>query len=186
MKHRAWLIVAGVLVLLSAGCALGAPTPTVVAPTATIIPTPTATITPFVAIPTVTPAFYPTPTTDRGELPHAPGALRNANWPVGTMAIATYAARPSVDVDVGVIVLTVPVPEGTTLTFYFAVPPQRGYSGRASFPVSSRIQSLQPGESIRIVGVAAGTVRVPPIEGTYNVVNINGLRFARSGEPLSG
>jgi len=172
-------------VALSAGCASATPTATVEKPpTATAIPT--ATITPAAGPPTATPAFSPTPTPDPKDPPHAPGALRNANWPQGTAAIASYAAKPSVDIDVGAIVLTVPVPEGPTLTFYIAVPPQRGYAGRVSFPVSPRVQSLQPGDAIRIIGVAAGTVRVPPTEGAYNVVNFNGQRFARNNEPLAG
>ena len=173
------------MVLLAAACGNATPTATVEKPpTATAIPT--ATITPVPAPPTATPAVYPTPTPDPKEAPHPPGTLRNASWPQGTAAVATFATRPSVDVDVGAIVLTVPVPEGPTLTFYIAVPPQRGYSGRVSFPVSPRVQALQPGDAIRIVGVAAGTARVPPIEGTYNVVNINGQRFARNNEPLAG
>ncbi len=172
-------------VALFAGCAGAPPTATVaLPPTQTAVPT--ATITPIPAPPTPTPAFYPTPTTDRNESPHSPGTLRNANWPVGTVAVATYATRTSTDVDVGGIVLTVPIPEGATLTFYFAVPPQRGYAGRANFPVSPKVQALQPGDTVRIVGVSAGAIRVPPTEGAYTVVNINGQRLARNGEPLTG
>lgn len=182
------LLIPGLLlvsVALSAACAGATPTATVVAPpTETAVPT--ATITPIPAPPPATPAFYPTPTPDTKEPPHAPGALRNANWPQGTAAVATYAARPSADVDVGAIVLTVPVPEGPTLTFYIAVPPQRGYAGRVNFPVSPRVQALQPGDRVRIVGVSAGAIRVPPTEGTYTVVNINGQRFARNDDPLAG
>jgi hypothetical protein len=172
-------------VALFAGCAGATPTATVIPPP-TLTAVPTATITPIPAPPTPTPAFYPTPTIDRSEPPHAPGALRNANWPQGTVAVATYATRTSTDVDVGAIVLTVPVPEGATLTFYIAVPPQRGYAGRVSFPVSPKVQALQPGNAVRIVGVSAGAVRVPPTEGTYTVVNINGQRLARNNEPLAG
>jgi hypothetical protein len=182
------LLIPGLLfvsVALLAACANATPTATVaLPPTQTAVPT--ATITPIPAPPTATPAFYPTPTIDRNEPPHTPGALRNANWPVGTVAVATYAAQKSPDVDVGGIVLTVPIPEGTTLTFYFAVPPQRGYAGRASFPVSPKVQALQPGDAVRIVGVSAGAVPVPPTEGNYTVVNINGQRLARNGEPLTG
>lgn len=174
-----------VSVALSAACANATPTATVVLPpTQTAVPT--ATITPIPAPPTPTPAFYPTPTTDPNEPPHSPGTLRNANWPIGTVAVATSAAQKSTDVDVGGIVLTVPIPQGTTLTFYFAVPPQRGYAGRANFPVSPKVQALQPGDAVRIVGVSAGAVPVPPTEGNYTVVNINGQRLARNGEPLTG
>ncbi|MHB8647568.1 MAG: hypothetical protein ACYDAR_17445, partial [Thermomicrobiales bacterium] len=81
---------------------------------------------------------------------------------------------------------TVQIPEGATLTLYIAVPPQRGYAGRVSFPVSPRVQALQPGDAIRIVGVTAGVSRVPVTEGTYTVPNINGQRFARNNDPLSG
>ncbi|MDQ2783769.1 MAG: hypothetical protein M3Y58_02065, partial [Chloroflexota bacterium] len=161
------------------------PTATVVLPPTATAP-PTATITPYAGAPRATPAFYPTPTADKNETPKAPGILRNANWPFGTPAVATFAVQPSVDVDVGAIVLTVPVPEGATLTFYIAIPPQRGYAGRVSFPVSPRVQMLQPGDAIRIVGVAAGTVRVPVTEGIYVVPNVNGQRFARNNEPLAG
>jgi hypothetical protein len=172
-------------VALAAGCASATPTATVEKPpTATAIPT--ATITPVAGPPTATPASFPTPTPDPNDPSHTPGTLRNTNWPQGTAAVASYAAKPSVDIDIGAIVLTVPVPEGPTLTFYVAIPPQRGYAARVSFPVSPRVQSLQPGDAIRIVGVAAGTIRVPPTEGTYMVVNINGLRFARNNEPLAG
>ena len=173
------------LASLLIACASAPPTATAIPPpTVTVLPT--ATITPFVGVPRATAAFYPTPTTDRNESPKAPGTLRNMNWPFGTPAIATYAVQPSVDVDIGAVVLTVPVPEGATLTFYIAVPPQRGYAGRVSFPVSSRVQALQPGDAIRIVGVAAGTIRVPVTEGTYVVPNINGQRFARNNDPLAG
>ncbi len=175
----------GMLIASLIACANATPTATAVAPPTAIVP-PTATITPFAGIGAPTPAFYPTPTTDRGESPKAPGTLRDANWPVGTAAVASYAVRPSVDVDIGAIVLTVPIPEGTTLTFYIAVPPQRGYAGRVSVPASPRVQSLQPGDAVRIVGVTAGTVRVPATEGTYTVPNINGQRFARNNEPLAG
>lgn len=182
------LLIPGLLFIvfsLCAACASATPTPTIEKPpTATAIPT--ATITPVAGPATATPAFYPTPTPDPKDPSHAPGALRNVNWPQGTAAVASYATRPSVDVDIGAIVLTVPVPEGATLTFYVAVPPQRGYAARISFPVSPRVQSLQPGEMIRVIGVAAGTVRVPPTEGNYTVVNINGQRFARNNEPLAG
>jgi hypothetical protein len=184
---RRWLV-PGLLSLclaLCVACANATPTATVPPPPTAIVP-PTATITPIAGSPVPTPAFLPTPTPDNQEAPHTPGTLRNANWPFGTPAVATYAARPSVDVDVGVVVLTVPIPEGTTLTFYFAVPPQRGYAGRASFPISTRVQALQPGDAIRIVGIAAGTIKVPPTEGNYSVVNINGLRFARNDAPLAG
>jgi hypothetical protein len=174
-----------VSVALSAACATATPTATVVLPP-TLTAVPTATIKPIPAPPTPTSAFYPTPTIDKNDPPHAPGALRNANWPVGTVAVATYAAQKSADVDVGAIVLTVPIPEGTTLTFFFAVPPQRGYAGRASFPVSPKVQALQPGDAVRIVGVSAGAIRVPPTEGNDTVVNINGQRLARNGEPLTG
>ncbi len=186
MRRAALIALLGMLVSSLIACANATPTATVIAsPTATA-PPPTATITPFAGGPRVTPAVYPTPTTDTKETPKAPGTLRNMNWPFGTPAIATFAVRPSVDVDVGAIVLTVPIPEGTTLTFYIAVPPQRGYAGRVSFPVSPRVQALQPGDAIRIIGVAAGTVRVPVTEGAYTVPNINGQRFARNNEPLVG
>ncbi len=185
MRRAALIALLGMLVSSLIACANATPTATVIAPpTATVLPT--ATITPFVGVPRATPAFYPTPTTDTKESSKAPGTLRNANWPLGTPAVATFAVRPSVDVDVGAIVLTVPVPEGATLTFYIAVPPQRGYAGRVSFPVSPRVQALQPGDAIRIVGVAAGTVRVPVTEGAYAVPNINGQRFARNNDPLAG
>jgi hypothetical protein len=183
--HRIALACMSLLGLTVAACAGAPPTATAVAPpTATALPT--ATITPFVGVARATPAFYPTPTTDLREQPKAPGTLRNSNWPFGTPAVATYAVRPSVDVDIGAVVLTVPVPEGATLTFYIAVPPQRGYAGRVNFPASPRVQALQPGDMIRIVGVAAGTIRVPATEGTYVVPNINGLRFARNNDPLAG
>lgn len=184
---RRTVVVALILMLVVSliACATATPTATAVAsPTATAPPT--ATITPFVGVRAPTPAFYPTPTTDKGEAPKAPGTLRNANWPFGPPAVATYASQPSVDVDIGAVVLTVPIPEGTTLTFYIAVPPQRGYAGRVNFPASPRVQALQPGDAIRIVGVTAGTVRVPVTEGTYSVPNINGQRFARNNEPLAG
>ena len=185
MRRAGIVALIGMLVSSLIACASATPTATPAAPpTATVLPT--ATITPFVGVRVPTPAFYPTPTTDTSESPKAPGTLRNANWPFGTPAIATYAVRPSVDVDVGAIVLTVPIPEGTTLIFYIAIPPQRGYAGRVSFPASPRVQSLQPGDAVRIVGVTAGTVRVPVTEGTYTVPSINGLRFARNNEPLSG
>ncbi len=185
MRRAATVACIVMLVSVLIACASATPTVTVPAPpTATVRPT--ATITPYVGVPQPTPQFYPTPTTDAKEAPKAPGTLRNANWPVGTPAIATYAGRSSVDVDIGAVVLTVPVPEGATLTFYIAVPPQRGYAGRVSFPVSPRVQALQPGDAIRIVGVAAGTVRVPVTEGAYVVPNINGQRFARNNEPLTG
>ncbi|MCA1666251.1 MAG: hypothetical protein LC793_02385 [Thermomicrobia bacterium] len=185
MRRAGFLALIGMLVSSLIACANAPPTATAVAPpTVTVLPT--ATITPFVGVPQATPAFYPTPTTDTGESPKAPGTLRNANWPFGTPAIATYAVRASVDVDVGAIVLTVPVPEGTTLTFYVAIPPQRGFAGRVSFPVSPNVQALQPGDAIRLIGVTAGTVRVPPTEGTYTVPSINGLRFARNNAPLAG
>jgi hypothetical protein len=87
---------------------------------------------------------------------------------------------------VGAIVLTPPVPQGTTLTFYVAVPPQRGYAARVNFPINPRVQLLQPGDAIRIVGIAAGVAPLPPTEGTGTVVNINGQRFARNNDPLSG
>ncbi len=183
--HRIALVCMFLLGVTVVACAGATPTATPAAPPTVTAP-PTATITPFVGVRVPTPAFYPTPTTDTNESPKAPGTLRNANWPVGTPAIATYAVRPSVDVDVGAVVLTVPIPEGATLIFYIAVPPQRGYAGRVSFPVSPRVQSLQPGDMVRIVGVTAGTVRVPVTEGTYTVPSINGQRFARNNEPLAG
>ncbi|MDQ2784973.1 MAG: hypothetical protein M3Y58_08230 [Chloroflexota bacterium] len=186
MRRAALIALVGMLVSSLIACANATPTATVIAPPTATAPPPTATITPFAGAPRATPAFYPTPTTDPNETPKAPGTLRNVNWPFGTPAIATFAVRPSVDVDVGAIVLTVPIPEGATLTFYIAVPPQRGYAGRVNFPVSSRVQALQPGDAIRIVGVAAGTVRVPATEGTYVVPNINGQRFARNNDPLAG
>jgi hypothetical protein len=185
MRRAAIIALIGMLVASLIACASATPTATAVASPTAIVP-PTATITPFVGVRAPTPAFYPTPTTDTSESPKAPGTLRNANWPFGTPAVATYAVRPSVDVDVGAIVITVPVPEGTTLTFYIAVPPQRGYAGRVSFPASPRVQALQPGDAIRIVGVTAGAISVPATEGTYTVPNINGLRFARNNEPLAG
>lgn len=185
MRRAIILALIGMLVSLLIACANAPPTATVAAPP-TVTALPTATITPFVGVPRATPSFYPMPTTDPREQPKAPGTLRNTNWPFGTPAIATYAVRPSVDVDIGAVVLTVPVPEGATLTFYIAVPPQRGYAGRVNFPVSPRVQALQPGDMIRIVGVAAGVIRVPATEGTYVVPNINGLRFARNNEPLAG
>ena len=185
MRRVGIIALIGMLVSLLIACTNAPATATAVAaPTATVLPT--ATITPFVGVPQATPAFYPTPTTDPSESPKAPGTLRNGNWPVGTPAIATYAVRPSVDVDIGAVVLTVPIPEGTTLTFYIAVPPQRGYAGRVNFPVTPDVKALQPGDMIRIVGVTAGTVRVPVTEGTYTVPNINGRRFARNNEPLAG
>lgn len=185
MRRATGSALIGILASLLIACASATPTATVtLPPTATAQPT--ATITPYAGVPRPTTALYPTPTTDAKELPKAPGALRNMNWPFGTPAIATYAVRPSVDVDIGAIVLTVPVPEGPTLTFYIAVPPQRGYAGRVSFPVSPRVQALQPGDAIRVVGAAAGTVRVPATEGTYVVPNINGQRFARNNDPLAG
>ncbi|MGI8688546.1 MAG: hypothetical protein ACR2M3_08195 [Thermomicrobiales bacterium] len=185
MRRAAIIALLGVLVSSLIACANATPTATVVLPPTATAP-PTATVTPYAGAPRATPAFYPTPTTDPKETPKAPGTLRNTNWPFGTPAVATFAVRPSVDVDVGAIVLTVPVPEGATLTLYIAVPPQRGYAGRVSFPVSPRVQALQPGDAIRIVGVTAGTVRVPVTEGTYVVPNINGQRFARNNEPLAG
>jgi hypothetical protein len=185
MRRAGIIAIIVMLVSLLIACANAPSTATAVAPpTVTVLPT--ATITPFVGVARATPSFYPTPTTDPREQPKAPGTLRNSNWPFGTPAVATYAVRPSVDVDVGAVVLTVPVPEGTTLTFYIAVPPQRGYAGRVSFPASPNVQSLQPGDAIRLIGVTAGTVRVPPTEGTYTVPNINGQRFARNNAPLAG
>jgi len=185
MRRAAIIALLGMLVSSLIACANATPTATVVLPPTATAP-PTATITPYAGAPRATPAFYPTPTTDPKETPRAPGTLRNTNWPFGTPAVATFAVRPSVDVDIGAIVLTVPVPEGATLIFYIAVPPQRGYAGRVSFPVSPRVQMLQPGDAIRIVGVAAGTVRVPVTEGAYVVPNINGQRFARNNDPLAG
>ncbi len=185
MRRAAIIALLGMLVSSLIACANATPTATAIAPpTVTVLPT--ATITPFVGVPRATPAFYPTPTPDTKESPKTPGTLRNMNWPFGTPAVTTFAVRPSVDVDIGAIVLTVPVPEGATLTFYIAVPPQRGYAGRVSFPASPRVQALQPGDAIRIVGVAAGTVRVPVTEGTYTVPNVNGQRFARNNDPLAG
>ncbi len=184
---RRWLVpgLLCVMLVVCSACASATPTATLAPlPSATALPT--ATITPVAGSPAPTPAFYPTPTPDLRDPAHTPGTLRNANWPAGTVAVATYAGRPSVDIDVGAIVLTVPIPEGPTLTFYIAVPPQRGYGGRVSFPLSPRVQALQPGDAIRIVGVAAGTIRVPPTEGTYAVVNINGLRFGRNDQPVTG
>jgi len=185
MRRAAIIALLGMLVSSLIACANATPTATVVLPPTATAP-PTATITPYAGAPRATPAFYLTPTTDPKETPRAPGTLRNTNWPFGTPAVATFAVRPSVDVDIGAIVLTVPVPEGATLIFYIAVPPQRGYAGRVSFPVSPRVQMLQPGDAIRIVGVAAGTVRVPVTEGAYVVPNINGQRFARNNDPLAG
>lgn len=185
MQGRAWR---GLLILLVSltGCTVAAPTATPVPPTATPIPAPTATITPFAGSPTPTPAAYPTPTIDARAPTAAPGTLRNANWPTSAPAIATFAAGGSVPVDVGAIVLTVPVPQGATLTFYVAVPPRRDYAARVNFPLSPRVQMLQPGDAVRIIGIAAGVAPLPPTEGAGNVVNINGQRFARNDEPLSG
>ncbi len=185
MRRAAIIVFIAMLASLLIACASATPTATVVPPP-TVTVRPTATITPYAGVPQPTPALYPTPTTDAKEAPKGPGTLRNKNWPFGTPAIATYAVQSSVDVDIGAVVLTVPVPEGATLTLYIAVPPQRGYAGRVSFPVSPRVQALQPGDTIRIIGVAAGTARVPATEGTYVVPNINGQRFARNNEPLTG
>ncbi len=187
MRH---FVVPGLLCVLVALCgACGNAQPTVTVPPPpppTMTAVPTATITPVPLPPTPTPAFLPSPTPDPREPTYPPGTLRNANWPVGTAAVAAYTAKTSVDIDVGAVVLTVPIPEGTTVSLYVAIPPQRGYAGRVNFPISPRAMSLQPGDAIRIIGVTAGTVRVPPTEGTYVVVNINGQRFARNNEPLSG
>ncbi len=185
MRRAASIAFIAMLASLLIACATATPTATVVPPP-TVTVRPTATITPYAGVPQPTPALYPTPTTDAKEAPKAPGTLRNKNWPFGTPAIATFSVQPSVDVDISAVVLTVPIPEGATLTFYVAVPPQRGYAGRVSFPVSPRVQALQPGDAIRIVGIAAGTVRVPVTEGTYVVPSINGQRFARNNEPLTG
>src|SRR3954449_5190620 len=84
---------------LCAACANATPTATVEKPP-TVTAVPTATITPVAGLPTATPAFYPNPTPDPNDPPHAPGALRNTNWPQGTAAVASYAAKPSVDIDI--------------------------------------------------------------------------------------
>jgi hypothetical protein len=186
MLYKAWLAVASALVLIATGCTIATPTATVAQPTAAVVAPPTATITPFVGAPVPTSPFYPTPTLDPLEPTHAPGTLRNGNWPTSTAAISTLAAGTSVPADVGAVVLTVPVPQGPTLTFYVAIPPRRGYAARVNFPISPKIQLLQPGDTIRIVGIAAGIAPLPPTEGTGNVVNINGQRFARNDDPLSG
>lgn len=186
MHGGAWRGTMMTLLVLMTGCTAVAPTATPVPPTATPIPAPTATVTPFAGAPTPTPAFYPTPTIDAKAPTAAPGTLRNANWPTSTPAVATFAAGGSLPVDVGAVVLTVPVPQGTTLSFYVAVPPRRGYAARVNFPIAPRVQMLQPGDAIRIIGIAAGVAPLPPTEGTGSVVNINGQRFARNDEPLTG
>ncbi len=184
MHGRIWRRLLIALLVLTTGCTIVTPTATPIPPTATPIPAPTATITPFAGAPAPTPAFYPTPTIDARAPAGAPGTLRNANWPTSTPAVATFAAGGSVPVDVGAVVLTVPVPQGATLSFYVAVPPRRGYAARVSFPLSPRVQMLQPGDTVRIVGIATGVAPLPPTEGTGTVVNINGQRFARNDEPL--
>lgn len=186
MRRKAFFGLMGVLLVSLAGCTIASPTATVTQPTPTIVAPPTATITPFVGSPAPTAPFYPTPTMDPNDPPHAPGTLRNANWPTSTAAVATLAAGSSVPVDVGAVVLTVPIPQGTTLSFYVAIPPRRGYAARINFPITPRVQLLQPGDMVRIVGIAAGVAPLPQTEGVGNVVNINGQRLARNNEPLSG
>jgi hypothetical protein len=186
MRRNAFFGLVGVLLVSLAGCTIATPTATVAQPTPTIVASPTATITPVVGSPAPTAPFYPTPTLDPNDPTHAPGTLRNANWPTSTAAVATLAAGSSVPVDVGAVVLTVPSPQGATLTFYVAIPPRRGYAARVNFPITPRVQLLQPGDNVRIVGIAAGVAPLPPTEGVGNVVNINGQRLARNNEPLSG
>jgi hypothetical protein len=186
MRRNLFFAVVGLLLVSLAGCTIASPTATVTQLTATTIASPTATITPFVGSPVPTSAFFPTPTIDPNDPTHAPGTLRNTNWPTSTAAIATLAAGNSVPVDVGAVVLTSPAPQGPTLSFYVAIPPQRGYAARVNFPINPRVQLLQPGDMVRIVGIATGVAPLPPTEGTGNVVNINGQRLARNNEPLSG
>lgn len=171
--------------LLVACAAVPAPTPSALPATATLIPTATTTVTPDAGPPPPTPSVYPTPTNDPRDPMHAPGTLRTTTWPFGTAAVATFGTG-SVDVDIAAVVLTIPVPEGATLAFYVAVPPQRAYAAHVSFPNSPDVSTLQPGDTIRLIGRAAGTYPLPPLEGTGVVINITGQRLVKGDKPLAG
>lgn len=171
---------AGVCVLLLVGCQSIVPTPTAtpIPLTPTTAPTATATVTPPRPPISARPTVYPTPTTDARDPTYPAGTLRAANWPVGTAAIATFGTN-SAPVDFAAVVLTVPVPVGTDLAFYVAVPPRRDYAAFVTFPASAEVVTLQPGDSVRIIGRAAGVVPLPPLEGNGVIVNVIGTRFVR-------
>ncbi len=179
------LVMAVLCLLFAAACSVTpVATPTSEPPTATTIPTATTTVTPVRSGAMLTPAAYPTPTNDPRDPTHAPNALRANTWPVGTAAIAMLGTS-TLDVDTAAVVLTVPVPQGTDLAFYFAVPPRRDYAGFVTFPVSRTTMMLQPGDTIRLIGRAAGTVPLPPVQGNGMIVNVIGVRFVRGDAPLS-
>lgn len=184
MKVRVWFTV-GVALSLLAGCTNVLPeaTPTAVAATFTAVPTATTTVTPIRPRMSPVPAVLPTPTNDPREPTAPPGTLRTANWPVGTAAIATFGTN-SATVDIAAVVRTVPVPLGADLAFYVAVPPRREYAAFVTFPASQEVMMLQPGDTIRLIGRAAGTVPLPPLEGSGVIVNVIGQRFVRGNTPL--
>jgi len=181
------VIVAALCVLLAAACSVTpVATPTSEPPTPTVIPTATTTITPVRPAMMLTPAAYPTPTTDPRDPVHASNALRTDTWPVGTAAIAMLGTGTgTVDVDTAAVVLTAPIPQGTDVAFYFAVPPRRDYAGFVTFPASRATMMLQPGDTIRLIGRAAGAVPLPPVQGNGMIVNVVGVRFVRGDAPLS-
>ncbi len=162
---------------------LPAPTATPLALTPTTAPTATATVTPPRPPISARPTVYPTPTTDARDPSPAPDMLRTANWPAGTAAIATFGTNTA-PVDFAAVVLTVPTPLGTDLAFYVAVPPRRDFAAFVTFPASAEIAALQPGDRVRIIGRAAGTVPLPPLEGTGVIVNVIGQRFVRGDAPI--
>ncbi len=180
-------VIVALCVLFAAACSVTpVATPTAEPPTPTTIPTATATITPVRPGTVLTPTAYPTPTTDARDPMHAANALRASNWPVGTAAIAMLGTGTgTIDVDTAAVVLTVPIPQGTDVAFYFAVPPRRDYAGFVTFPVSRATMMLQPGDTIRLIGRAAGTVPLPPVQGNGAIVNVVGVRFVRGDAPLS-
>jgi len=178
-------VVACLCVLFVVACSVTpVATPTAEPPTPTEIPTATTTVTPVRPAAVATPATFPAPTPDPRDPMHSPGTLRTNTWPVGTAAIATLGTN-TVDVDTAAVVLTVPIPQGTDIAFYFAVPPRRDYAGYVTFPVSREAMMLQPGDTIRLIGRAAGTVSLPPVQGSGVIVNVIGVRFVRGDTPLS-
>ncbi len=185
MRRGLGVVIAGVCVVALVAC-IGMPEPTTVppAPTSTVVPTATTTVTPYVMPRAAAPARYPTPTTDPRDPMYPAGTLRTANWPAGSGAVATVSAGGA-EVDIAAVVLTAPVPEGATLAFYIAVPPNAAYAAHVSFPVSPEVMTLQPGETIRLIGRAVGAYPLPPLEGTGSVVTIIGRRFVRGDAPLS-
>ena len=180
---RRVLLVAVVLLLVGCQSIVPVPTATPIPQTPTPAPTTTATVTPPRPPIAARPTSYPTPTTDARDPSPAPGTLRTANWPVGTAAVATLGTDTA-PVDFAAIVLTVPVPVGADLAFYVAVPPRRDFSAFVTFPPSAEITALQPGDSVRIIGRAAGVVPLPPLEGNGVIVNVIGTRFVRGDAPI--